>query len=148
MKKIFATLMISLFIINVFGQLITQTVEQAHNYVTVYKFWRGLGEIRYFDSTSNYILFGASTNQFESTMHSIVLGQTKEEAIKSLQDLQALKKQCKEELVVYGANNSETHIFRAEGTTVFATHSVAGYSFALYYLKIDKAIEAVQNFNE
>ena len=76
--------------INAFSQLTVKTVEETHNYQTAYKFWRGYDEIRHF--ASSYILLGANNNQFEDAMHSIVLGETKEEAIQSLYDLQALKR--------------------------------------------------------
>ena len=79
-------------------------------------------------------------------MHSIYLGDDKESAIKSLIDLSKLKKDCKETLVVNGANNKQTQIYRLMGETVFETKGVAGYTHALYYLKVDKAITAIQNF--
>ena len=91
-----------------YGQLQTKTIENARGYKTVYKFWMGYGEIRKFES--GFILFGASTNQFENSMHSIYLGDDKNSAIQSLKDLGELKKNCKDVVVVIGANQKETKI--------------------------------------
>ena len=49
-----------------YGQLQTKTIENARGYKTVYKFWMGYGEIRKFES--GFVLFGASTNQFENSI--------------------------------------------------------------------------------
>lgn len=127
-----------------YGQLQTKTIENARGYKTVYKFWMGYGEIRKFES--GFVLFGASTNQFENSMHSIYLGDDKNSAIQSLKDLGELKKNCKDVVVVIGANQKETKIYKLAGETIFETNGVAGYTHALFYLKIDKAISAIQNY--
>lgn len=129
-----------------YAQLQTKTIEDVGGYKTVYKFWMGYGCIRYCNGT--YILMGASTNDFEDTMHSIILGDDKKTAILSLKDLGELKKSCPTTIVVPSANNRNTKIYKLAGETIFESEGVAGYTHALFYLKIDKAINAINNFNE
>ena len=129
-----------------YAQLQTKTIEDVGGYKTVYKFWMGYGCIRYCDGT--YILMGASTNQFENSMHSIILGDSKESAILSLKDLSELKKSCPTTIVVPSVDNRNTKIYKLAGETIFESEGVAGYTHALFYLKIDKAINAINNFNE
>lgn len=149
MKKILFVLMLCISMVlttNANAQLNTKTVEDVGGYKTVYKFWMGYGCIRYCDGT--YILMGASTNQFENRMHSIILGDSKESAILSLKDLSKLKKSCPTTIVVPSANNRNTKIYKLAGETIFESEGVAGYTHALFYLKIDKAINAINCFNE
>jgi hypothetical protein len=147
MKKILFILM-AIFVTNFtsYAQLQTKTIEDVGGYKTVYKFWMGYGCIRYCNGT--YILMGASTNDFEDTMHSIILGDDKKTAIMSLKDLSELKKSCPTTIVVPSANNRNTKIYKLAGETIFESEGVAGYTHALFYLKIDKAINAINNFNE
>ena len=147
MKKIFFVLMaIFATTFTSYAQLQTKTIEDVGGYKTVYKFWMGYGCIRYCNGT--YILMGASTNDFEDTMHSIILGDSKESAILSLKDLSELKKSCPTTIVVPSANNRNTKIYKLAGETIFESEGVAGYTHALFYLKIDKAINAINYFNE
>ena len=147
MKKIFFVLMaIFATTFTSYAQLQTKTIEDVGGYKTVYKFWMGYGCIRYCNGT--YILMGASTNDFEDTMHSIILGDNKESAILSLKDLSELKKSCPTTIVVPSANNRNTKIYKLAGETIFESEGVAGYTHALFYLKIDKAINAINYFNE
>lgn len=127
-----------------YGQLQTKSTDEANGYKTVYKYWMGYGCIRYINGT--YVLMGASTNQFENTMHSIILGDDKESAIQSLNDLRELKNNCPKELIVTGVNNKNTRIFKAAGCILFATDGVAGESNGLFYLNCDKAIKAIKDF--
>jgi hypothetical protein len=129
-----------------YAQLQTKTIEDVGGYKTVYKFWMGYGCIRYCNGT--YILMGASTNDFEDTMHSIILGNDKKTAILSLKDLSELKKSCPTTIVVPSCNNRNTKIYKLAGETIFESEGVAGYTHALFYLKIDKAINAINQFNE
>jgi hypothetical protein len=147
MKKILFILM-AIFVTTFtsYAQLQTKTIEDVGGYKTVYKFWMGYGCIRYCNGT--YILMGASTNDFEDTMHSIILGDDKKTAIMSLKDLSELKKSCPTTIVVPSANNRNTKIYKLAGETIFESEGVAGYTHALFYLKIDKAINAINNFNE
>lgn len=147
MKKILLILMaIFATTFTSYAQLQTKTIEDVGGYKTVYKFWMGYGCIRYCNGT--YILMGASTNDFEDTMHSIILGDDKKTAILSLKDLSELKKSCPTTIVVPSANNRNTKIYKLAGETIFESEGVAGYTHALFYLKIDKAINAINNFNE
>lgn len=147
MKKIFFALMaIFATTFTSYAQLQTKTIEDVGGYKTVYKFWMGYGCIRYCNGT--YILMGASTNDFEDTMHSIILGDDKKTAILSLKDLSELKKSCPTTIVVPSANNRNTKIYKLAGETIFESEGVAGYTHALFYLKIDKAINAINCFNE
>lgn len=127
------------------GQLNIQTIQEAHHYEIIYKWWMGWGQIRY--TGSQYILVGASSNKYEDTMHSIVLGSNKEETIQSLKDLNELKgKRINEPLIVYGINRKHTQIYNELGSLTFSTDGVSGESYAISYLNIDKAIHAIQNY--
>lgn len=86
MKK-FIFILVAVFatVFQSYGQLQTKSIENARGYETVYKFWMGYGEIRKMDNS--FVLLGASTNEFERTMHTIYLGDDKNSAIQSLKDL-------------------------------------------------------------
>ena len=129
--------------VNANAQLQTRTIEDARGYVTIHKFWMGNAKIVKYNDGS-YVLWGASNNQFEDTMHSIFLGDDKTSAIQSLRDLGTLKKECKGTMIVSGINDKETKLYRYQGMTVFETEGVAGCSYALFYLKIDKAVSDLQ----
>jgi hypothetical protein len=146
MKKFLFIVMLCFTFVNANAQLNAKSVESIGGYKTVYKFWMGYGCIRYCDGT--YILMGASTNEFEDSMHSIILGDSKESAILSLQDLAKLKKSCPNTIVVSSGNMRNTKIYKIAGETIFESEGVAGYTHALYWLKIDKAISAINQFNE
>jgi hypothetical protein len=146
MKKLVISIVMVTLTINCFAQL----TQVRPSYSTVYE-WNGMprhGEIRY--NGSMYFLCGESMNRFESSMHTIVLGETKEEAINSLQQLDSLKENMtrKDEIIVMGVNGKETTLFKVMGTLCFATNGVAGESDVLYLLKHEKAIKAINNFNE
>ena len=130
-----------------FGQLNVQKVNEYAKYEVVYKWWNGWGQIRYLIEEEQFVLFGASDNQFEDTMHSIVLGSSKEEVLISLNDLGSLKKSYfSETLIVNGMRNRPTKLMRGNGL-MFSTEGVAGVSYALSYLNVNKAISAIENFN-
>lgn len=146
MKKLIISIVMVTLTINCFAQL----TQVRPSYSTVYK-WNCFprhGEIRY--NGFMYFLCGESINQYENNMHTIVLGETKEQAIKSLQQLDSLKKSMsrKDRIIVTGANNEETTLFKVMGTLCFSTKHIADKSDVLYLLKIENAIKAINNFNE
>lgn len=136
------------------AQLNIKTVEEAHNYQTVYECYIGfgtyMGEIRYFHSTG-FVLFGVTDNHFEHSMASIFLGKTKEEALETLEDLRKIVKREKEvpnDFIVKGCNNKETQVYRGPGEWLISTEGVAGTSHILWRMssRFEKAKEAVLNF--
>lgn len=146
MKKLVISIVMVTLTINCFAQL----TQVRPSYSTVYE-WNGMprhGEIRY--NGFMYFLCGESMNQYENNMHTIVLGETKEQAIKSLQQLDSLKKSMsrKDEIIVAGANGKETTLFKFMGTLCFSTKYIADKSDVLALLKIEKAIKAINDFNE
>ena len=148
MKKIFMAIMLCLVCTLCFGQLNVKTQREVANYEVVFKWWMGWGNIRYFYDTEQFVLLGASDNQFEENMHNIVLGNSKETAIESLKQLGELKRTFfKDVLVIKDLNNTQTKIYRGGNGLVFETEHTAGVSYALQYLNVNKAILAIENFN-
>lgn len=155
MKKILFVILLCLCsnsLIN--AQLSIQTVEEAHNYQTVYECYIGfgtyMGEIRYV--SDGFVLFGVTDNHYENSMASIYLGETKEEALETLEDLRKIVKGEKEvpkNFVVRGCNGKETQIYRSFGEWIISTKGVAGDSHILWRMssRFEKAKEAVLNFN-
>ena len=146
MKKLIISIVMVTITINCFAQL----TQVQPSYYTVYE-WNGMprqGEIRY--NGFMYFLCGESLNKFENHMHTIVLGETKENAIKSLQQLDSLKKSMsgEDEIIVMGANGKETTLFKFMGVLCFSTRGIADKSDVLVLLKIENAIRAINNFNE
>lgn len=145
-----------------FGQLNIQTHEEYANYKTVFEVkWGGIyyGEIRYIlDGT--YVLCGKTDNQFEKTMASIVLGKNKEQAIKSINDLQQFTKNSKnyEVGIVEGFDGKTTKIYTYScgfglNGLFMETDYVAGKSCVGTYMFqtqkwFDKVISAINNFQE
>ena len=146
MKKFIACFAMLALTFGCFAQL----TQVRSSYATVYE-WKcppRHGEIRF--NGEMYFLCGESMNRFESNMHTIVLGKTKEEAINSLQQLDSLKENMtrKDEINVLGVNGKKTTIFKVMWSVCFATNGVAGESDVLYSLKLEKAIKAIKEFNE
>lgn len=146
MKKFIACFAMLALTFGCFAQL----TQVRSSYSTVYE-WNGMprhGEIRF--NGEMYFLCGESMNHFENNMHTIVLGETKEEAINSLQQLDSLKKNMsrKDEIIVMGVNGKETTLFKVMGSICFATRGVADKSDVLVLMKLEKAIKAIKEFNE
>lgn len=143
------TIFISMvFSINANAQLSMQSAEDAFGYTTVFKIPMGYGEIRYIDG--GYFLMGVTDNRFEDSMASIYLGVDKESVCKSLEDLQMIKSEKpKESIYVKGFKQRTTTILNAgPNGMAFCTDGVAGVSYALSFLKIEKAIISVESFIE
>ena len=147
MKKLFIAVIMTMLSINVFAQL----QETRPSYQTIYE-WGGFGvrhgEIRY--DGNIYYLCGESSNRFESKMHTIVLGTTKETAIVSINQLDSLSDNMgrKDEVKVIGIGDKQTTLFKEMGTLCFTTQYVAGWTDCLYALKPQKAIKAIEEFVE
>lgn len=145
LKKVFFAIAAIIVITNCQAQL-TETYKSDVIYT-----WGGnllfprLAEIKHIDGV--YILLGGSNNSYEKTMHSIVLGDSKEQAINSIIQLSTLKNSLgkKDELNVLGINGKTTKIYKvAFGTVVFSTSGVAGVSDVLYFLSETRANEIVE----
>jgi hypothetical protein len=152
MKKFLMAIVLCLVCTFSFGQLNIKTQQEVAKYETVFKWWNGgWGQIRYFFDTEQFVLFGVSDNNFEERMHSIILGEDKVSAIKSLQQISELRQTKFEDvLIVNGFNNKQTKLYKVLGCLYFETQGVAGVSYALTYLninKVDQAILAIENFN-
>lgn len=158
MKKILTVVIIGIiFTLNANAQLNGVSVEEASGYRTVYKISAGVyepgaGEIRYIEG--EYILFGVTDNRFEKQMASIVLGDTKESAILTLEDLQKIiKKETKlsETLVVRGFDGKYTRIFKHPMSVArFSTDGIAGTTDVLWTLrnKFGAAKQLIRRFEE
>ena len=144
MKRFICILVSVLFACSAFAQL-TQ-VQSA--YKSVYK-WNGMprhGEIRH--NGEFFYLCGESMNRFESSMHTIILGETKEEAIISLRQLDSLRENMgrKDEVKVVGIGGKTTTIFKVMGSICFSTDGVANMSDCFVMFKLEKAIQAINDF--
>lgn len=151
MKRLLITLALILVSASSFAQLNAMTVEEASNYRTVYVAPMKYGAIRYINDT--YYLFGVTDNKYEDSMASILLGDTKESAVLTLEDLRKIvKKETKltESLVVKGLGNKNTTIQKGFGEILFSTSGVAGFSHLLWTMrnKFEDAKEAVLSFEE
>lgn len=147
MKKFLVALMLCMVSIVSFGQLNAQKIEDYAGYKTVFKLPMGYGEIRYLNE-QGFVYLGVTDNQFEKSMASIFLGDDKQCAIATLNDLSNLKNTIgKETLVVLGANRKTTKLFKSVvGELVFETDGVAGVSHALFITNWNKAITAIEEF--
>ena len=166
MKKFFIALMLCVVSIMSFGQLNIQPIEDYAGYKTIYTvkcpMHPHLGEIRYFTKQKVYVLLGESDNQFEKTMVSIVLGDTKESTIKSLYDLKDFTQNTPnyEVSVVTGCNDKTTKIYTYNcgfgvNGLYMKTDGVAGESYVGTYIfattterTFEKIINAIKEFEE
>lgn len=107
-----------------------------------------IGTIMYVGNV--YVLYGTSTNKYASKPHSIILGENKEQAIASLNQLSTLSDSLgrKDNLEVMGTNEKTTTIFKVMGNIYFATSGVAGEADCLYFLKFKEAIKAIEEYDE
>lgn len=150
-KRFAATMLVCLCVIDCLAQLRTTTHEEAGNYSIVYetKYLGRIGQVRHIKSIGEYVLFGQSTNLREETMHSIFLGKDKESAIKTLSDLKALKSTIGDKtLLVDGFLGKTTKIWKEFGCLGFKTEGVVGYTAILCSFKYDKAIKALNAYQE
>jgi chromosome segregation ATPase len=155
MKHIISTLTIIILSVITFtanAQLVGMSTEEYAEYKTV---WKHLdGYIRYMEDSGTYVLLGSTNNRFENTMASIVLGDSKESAILTLNDLQKIVMKetdfPKSGLVVMGYNGKKTTIYKLQGTFAFKTESVAGETYILWHMKrqFDNARQAILDFND
>lgn len=149
MKRILMAIMLGFISISSFAQLHKISLEEAHGYrdVIVFKNVVTAGYIRYAGGT--YILCGVTTDHYDDEMATIYLGDDKESSIATIEDLCNLKL-GKEPIIVLGAAEAETSIFKFMGGLEIETEGVAGISGVLGYLKPkkEKAIKAIQDFNE
>lgn len=136
---------------NAIAQLNAQNYEDAVGYKTVWTLKDAC--IRHFDN-GDYVLLAPTNNDYENTMASIVLGNTKESAILSLKELQKIVKKetklSKGGVIVKGCNGKKTHIFKSQGTFAIKTDFVAGESYILWHMKnrFEDAENAINKFNE
>lgn len=160
MKKFYSiaivTLISMMFSVSSYAQLNLQTQEDAAGYKTVWEYngMYGGGCIRYMERTGVYVLLGPTNNRYEDTMASIALGDTKESALKSLEDLEKIInkeiKLPKGGFIVKAYGRGNTTIYRSNMTWAIKEDYVAGESYVLHYIgkKMNDVKEAINNFNE
>ena len=149
---IISIIILSTISINTYAQLNAVTHEEAFGYKTVWKAPMRYGCIRYSDGL--YYLCGSTDNRYEETYATILLGDNKESAILSLDDLYKIvtreTKLPKGGLIVKSMNNKTTTIYRTINGPTLKTEYVAGNSYILYAMrnKFDDAKDAINNFKE
>ena len=154
MKKIITIIVTLLFVqVAANAQLTGVSIEEAAGYRTVWKAPLFSGEIRYVKD-EGYVLFGATDNRFEKSMASILLGEDKNSAILTLEDLQKIvKRKVKfSDLVVKGSNGKATTIIKGPlgEAAVFSTAGVAGFSHILWSMRnrFKSAKQAIVDFED
>lgn len=162
MKKILFLLVLVFTVLVSNAQLNVQTVSDYAHYKTVYTvtyFGSSMGEIRYISNPeqSGYYLLGVTANQFEKTMASIYLGQTKESAVKSIKDLKKLYDTSETGEYVVDGFKCKTHIvisYQMGAKSIqIKSDGVAGLSgIPSWFCTKDKhyngAIDAINSFIE
>ena len=149
---IISIIILSTISINTYAQLNVVTYEEVYGYKTVWKAPMRYGCIRYSDGF--YYLCGSTNNKYEKSYATILLGDDKESAILSLDDLYKIvskeTKLPKGGLVVRSIDNKTTTIYRTINGPTLKTEYVAGESYILYAMrnKFDEAKESINNFKE
>ena len=149
---IISIIILSTISINTYAQLNVVTYEEAYGYKTVWKAPMRYGCIRYSDGL--YYLCGSTNNKYEKSYATILLGDDKESAILSLDDLYKIvskeTKLPKGGLIVKSINNKTTTIYKTINGPTLKTEYVAGESYILYAMrnKFDEAKESINNFKE
>lgn len=153
MKKFIAIVFAVLMAFTVSAQLTMSKAAQSAKNSTVYK-WGGTlmkprtGIVMYIGNT--YVLLGSSTNKYERDFHSILLGDTKEQAINTITQLTTISDSITRDnnLDVMGINNKTTTLFKFLSTVCFKTVGVAGESDCLYYMPAEDVIAAIKEYSE
>jgi hypothetical protein len=154
MKHIFITIILTFATISAYAQLNGVSHETAAGYKTIWEAPMGYGEIRYMESEGLYVLCGVTNNKFENSMATIVLGDSKESANLSLDDLHKIctreTKLPKGGLVVNGYAGKSTEIYFTMNGPTIKTEYIAGESFVLFFMKkkFDDAKNAINTFKE
>ena len=149
---IISIIILSTISINTYAQLNAVTHEEAYGYKTVWKAPMRYGCIRYSDGL--YYLCGSTNNKYEKSYATILLGDDKESAILSLDDLYKIvskeTKLPKGGLIVKSIDNKTTTIYKTINGPTLKTEYVAGESYILYAMrnKFDEAKESINNFKE
>ena len=149
---IISIIILSTISINTYAQLNVVTYEEVYGYKTVWKAPMRYGCIRYSDGL--YYLCGSTNNKYEKSYATILLGDDKESAILSLDDLYKIvskeTKLPKGGLIVKSIDNKTTTIYKTINGPTLKTEYVAGESYILYAMrnKFDDAKEAINNFKE
>ena len=111
---IISIIILSTISINTYAQLNAVTHEEAYGYKTVWKAPMRYGCIRYSDGF--YYLCGSTNNKYEKSYATILLGDDKESAILSLDDLYKIvskeTKLPKGGLIVKSIDNKTTTIYK------------------------------------
>lgn len=150
LKKALAVLSIVAFSANTFGQL-TMESAKTHEEIYVYKFG-GITTTEIIDIESTIFLMTRSSNQFERSFFSIYLGETKEEVLASLDDLERLKKECPKDGVKVQGLNCTTTLYPysglcAGGGVAIFSDGIAGYGlFGSLTIKTKKAKEKIEEY--
>lgn len=108
-------------------------------------------EIVYSYSKCGYIFCGETDNWFVNSHATIWLGETKEQAIMSLTQIEAFHKTSEsgEELIVNNSKcEAKTKIFKSLGTLVIEEDGVDGQSFSLWWMNFKRARKSIKNFKQ
>ena len=149
---IISIIILSTISINTYAQLNVVTYEEVYGYKTVWKAPMRYGCIRYSDGL--YYLCGSTNNKYEKSYATILLGDDKESAILSLDDLYKIvskeTKLPKGGLIVKSIDNKTTTIYKTINGPTIKTEYVAGESYILYAMrnKFNDAKESINNFQE
>ena len=122
-------------------QVIKETRIEIPVKERVYSFWWGNGTIFY--ENGSYILYGPTNYRYSNALHTLYLGDTKESAIKSLEDLERMRNNTQAEWIIAQPNGKDVRIFHDSGFFLFSTKDVPGYTSVLHYLKTEKAIKKI-----
>lgn len=136
---------------NAFGQLAMESAK-THEEIYVYKF-AGITTTEIIDIEQTIFLMMRSNNQFERSFVSIYLGETKEEVLASLDDLERLKKECpKDGVKVKGLDCTTTLLpygkgLYAGGCVAIFSEGIAGFGeYSSLTIKIKKAKEKIEEY--
>lgn len=150
MKRLIVTIILYLFPITSYGQLNKIDLSDYRQDVVVHNFGHNIGYIHY--TQEGYVLFGITNDIFEVLMPSIFLGETKEDAIASLNELdnidtkhnQLLRGEFYYASIIYSYDGSKKNL-------MLITEGVRGQSPILSILThemYNSAIKSIVKFNE
>lgn len=149
MKTIKRTLLVLSVLLsaNAFGQLQMESAK-VYNEIYVYKFG-GITTTTIIDTGSGVFFMTRSNNQFEKDFLSIYLGETQDEVLASLDDLEKLKKNCPKDGVKVQGLGRTTRLYPysgmcAGGGVAIFSDGVAGFGlFGSLTIKTKKAKEKI-----
>lgn len=122
-------------------QVISETKIEVPVVEKIYSFWWGNGQI--LNENGSYILYGPTNYRYSDARHTLYLGDSKESAIKSLEDIEQMRNTLDAEWLVAQPDGKPVRIYHYDGFFLFSKEGVPGYSSVLHYLKTEKAIQKI-----